>query len=43
MDAVKKTKQPILVEETYGSDYKYSAVISPQGLADALKWVGDLH
>jgi len=43
LDAVKETKQPILVEETYGSDYKYSAVISPQGLADALKWVGDLH
>ena len=43
LDAVKKTKQPILVEETYGSDYKYSAVISPHGLADALIWVGDLR
>ena len=43
LDAVKKTKQPIQVEETYGSGYKYSAVISSKGLADALNWVGDLR
>ncbi|MDB4173141.1 hypothetical protein N9748_00820 [bacterium] len=43
LDAVMKADQPIQVEETYSSNFKYSAVISPQGLADALKWVGDLR
>lgn len=43
LDAVMKTDEPIKVEEKYGSDFKYSAVISPQGLAEALDWVGDLR
>jgi hypothetical protein len=45
LDAIKKTKQPILVEETYAGtgDFKYNAAISSKGLADALKWAGDLR
>lgn len=43
LDAVRKTNQPILVEEVYGTDFKYSAEISSTGLAAALKWASDLQ
>lgn len=44
LDAVKNTEQPILVEEVYTAEsgFKYNAVINSDGLAAALKWVGEL-
>ena len=44
LDAMKNTKHPIMVEEVYTAEsgFKYNAVINPDGLATALKWVGDL-
>lgn len=44
LGAMKRTEQPILVEEIYtgGSGFKYNAIINPDGLAAALKWVGEL-